>query len=166
MRWAVQVGCVLSLDLPLASGSRPPGFNPLRRGWVYRPAPEAPLLRGMPTGPEAFLEMPGACGLRPCAWPHPKKGLVPYSSGWWDGEQITSPGHLALVNKWLDVASHGQKHECINLKISHYGTNYYCLHPPSFIRSWNDQPMIVKYFIHSPFFFWTLTLQNKYSFNW
>ena len=68
----------------------PPGFNPLRRGWVYRPAPEAPLLRGIPTGSEAFLEMPGACGLRPCAWPHPKKGLVPYSSGWWDGGQIPS----------------------------------------------------------------------------
>ena len=56
-------------------GAVPPGFNPLRRGWVYRPAPEAPLLRGMPTGSEAFLEMPGACGLRPCAWPHPKKAL-------------------------------------------------------------------------------------------
>ena len=28
--------------------------------------------------------MPGACG------PHPKKGLVPYSSGWWDGGQIPS----------------------------------------------------------------------------
>ena len=90
-RWAVQVGCVLSLDVPLASGGRPPGFNPLRRGWVYRPAPEAPLLRGMPTGSEAFLEMPGACGLGPCAWPHPKKSLVLYSSGWWDGGQIPLP---------------------------------------------------------------------------
>ena len=68
MRWAVQVGCVLSVDVPLASG-----FKPLRRGWVYRPVPEAPLLRGMPTGSEAFLEMSGACGLRPCDWTHPKK---------------------------------------------------------------------------------------------
>ena len=54
-------------------GAVPPDFNPLRRGWVYCLAPEAPLLKGMPTGSEAFLEMPGACGLRPCAWPHPKK---------------------------------------------------------------------------------------------
>ena len=75
MRWAVQVGCVLSLDVPLASGAVPPGFNPLRRGWVYRPAPKAPLLRGIPTGSGAFLEMPGACELRTCAWTHPKKAL-------------------------------------------------------------------------------------------
>ncbi len=73
-----------------SQGAFPPGFYLLREGWVYRPAPEAPLIRGMPTGSEAFLEMPGACGLRPCAWPHPKKGLVPYSSGWWDGGQIPS----------------------------------------------------------------------------
>ena len=32
---------VLSLDISLASGGRPPGLNPLWRGWVYRPAPEA-----------------------------------------------------------------------------------------------------------------------------
>ena len=43
MQWAVRVGCVLSLDILLASGGRPPGINPLRRGWVYRPAPEAPF---------------------------------------------------------------------------------------------------------------------------
>ena len=56
-------------------GAVPPGFNPLRRGWVCRPAPEAPILGGMPTGSQAFLEMPGACGLRLCAWLHPKKAL-------------------------------------------------------------------------------------------
>ena len=38
-------------------------------------APEAPLFRGMLTGPDAFLEMPGACGLRPGAWTHLKKTL-------------------------------------------------------------------------------------------
>ena len=84
-RMCLVTGCTSGLR-----GPSPPGFNPLQRGWVYRPVPEAPLLRGMPTGSEAFLEMPGACGLRPCAWPHPKKGLVPYSSGWWDGGQIPS----------------------------------------------------------------------------
>ena len=36
------------------------------------------------------LEMPGACGLRPCARTHFKKGLVSYSSGLGDGEQIPS----------------------------------------------------------------------------
>ena len=44
----------------------------------------------MPTGSEAFLEMPGACELQPCARTHLKKGLVPHSSGWWDGGQIPS----------------------------------------------------------------------------
>ena len=41
----------------------------------------------MSTGPEAFLGMSGACGLRSCVGPT-LKGLVPYSSGWWDGGQI------------------------------------------------------------------------------
>ena len=42
----------------------------------------------MPTGPEAFLGMPDASGLRPCAQTHLKKGLVPYLPVWWDGQQI------------------------------------------------------------------------------
>ena len=50
--------------------------------------PEAPHFRRMLTGPEVFLGMPGASGLRPCTWTHLKKGLVPHSSGWWDGWQI------------------------------------------------------------------------------
>ena len=85
-------------------GAVPPGFNPLRRGWVYRPAPEAPILRGMPTGSEAFLEMPGVCGLRSCTWPHLKKGLVPYSSVWWDGGQIPSE-HLIVHWKYVLIFS-------------------------------------------------------------
>ena len=32
-------------------GAFPPGFHSLRGGLVHRPAPEAPLIRGMPTGP-------------------------------------------------------------------------------------------------------------------
>ena len=67
------------------SGLRPP--NPLHRGWVYRPAPEALVLGES----AAFLEMLGACGLRPCAQTHLKKGLVLHSSGWWDGGQIPIP---------------------------------------------------------------------------
>ena len=60
-------------------GAFPPGFNPLRRGWVYRPAPEAPRKRGMPTGSEAFLELPIALGYGPAKRTHLKHGLVPYS---------------------------------------------------------------------------------------
>ena len=52
-----------------SQGAFPLGFYLLREGWVYRPAPEAPLIRGMPTGPRAFLETAG------CVWAtalHPK----------------------------------------------------------------------------------------------
>ena len=39
-------------DFPSASGDLPPRLlPPFEGGWVYRPAPEAPLIRGMPTGP-------------------------------------------------------------------------------------------------------------------
>ena len=36
-------------------GAFPPGFYSLRGGWADRPAPEAPLIKGMPTAPSAFL---------------------------------------------------------------------------------------------------------------
>ena len=43
----------------------------------------------MPTGPEAFLELPDACGLRPSDRTHLKNGLVPhsYASGTYDKYQ-------------------------------------------------------------------------------
>ena len=49
-------------------GAFPPGFYLLREGWVHCPAPEAPLTRGMPTGPRVFLTNSGrvwATALRP-----------------------------------------------------------------------------------------------------
>ena len=56
-------------------GAVPPGFNPLGRGSIYCLATEAPLFRGMPTEPEAFLGMPDASGPLPCTWTHLKKAL-------------------------------------------------------------------------------------------
>ena len=35
-------------------GAIPPGFNPFRRGWVYRPAPEAPRKGECRWGPRHF----------------------------------------------------------------------------------------------------------------
>ena len=35
-------------------GAVPPGFNPLRRGWVYRPAPKAPRKGECRRGPRHF----------------------------------------------------------------------------------------------------------------
>ena len=73
-------------DFIRPQGAFPPGFYPLR--WGHRSAPEAALIRGMPTGPLSFLEMPGACGLRPCARAHLKKGLVPHLPVRWGEQQI------------------------------------------------------------------------------
>ena len=55
------------------SGGHPPGSYPSWRGWVYRLAPEEPLFRGMPTGPEAFLEPLCVSGQRLCARTHLKR---------------------------------------------------------------------------------------------
>ena len=44
-------------------------------GWVYYLAPEVPLLREMPTGPNVFLAMLDPCWLRPCDLTHLKKAL-------------------------------------------------------------------------------------------
>ena len=55
-------------------------------------SPVAPLFREMLKGPEAFLEygpVPGSTL---------KKGIVPYSSVWWDGRQIPLITKLINVN--------------------------------------------------------------------
>ena len=78
----------LETDSPQASGGRSPGSNPLCGGYVYCIAPEVPLFRGMPTRPEAFLELPAVSEQRPCARTHVKKGLGPYSAVSWGVCQI------------------------------------------------------------------------------
>ena len=65
-------------------GSYLPRLLPLWGCWVYCLAPEAPLLRGMPTGPNVFLAIPDACGLQPCGRTH----LMPYSFVRWGVWQI------------------------------------------------------------------------------
>ena len=80
-----QVGCVLvsvavgrGAPWPASSSLRGPSFQVLTllRGagfivWRLR----RPFFRGMPMGSEAFLEPPGASGLRLCARTHLKKAL-------------------------------------------------------------------------------------------
>ena len=46
-------------------GAFPPGFNPLRRGLGLSPGAWGAPKRGMPTGSEAFLELPIALGYGP-----------------------------------------------------------------------------------------------------
>ena len=64
------VGCVSSLDIPLASGGRPQALTPFRGCQVYR---LAPLFGGIPTGPETFWGLPDASDLLPCDRTHIKK---------------------------------------------------------------------------------------------
>ena len=59
-------------------GAVPPGFNPLRRGWVYRPAPEAPEKRNA-DGVRGIFWTACRVGLRPCDRTHLKNGFVPHS---------------------------------------------------------------------------------------
>ena len=66
--------CLDTGEFLLPQGGHPPGFYPL--GGVL---PEAPLKRGMPTGPKVFLALLVACRLRPCDRTHLKNGLVPHS---------------------------------------------------------------------------------------
>ena len=85
-------GCASALEIPLTSVGHHLGFNPLRWGQVNCLAPEATLFREMLSGPEVFLWMPGACGLRPCTGTHLKKAL-------WH----TCPfGGARYIYHWLD----------------------------------------------------------------
>ena len=81
--------CLGTWRFPSASGGLHPRLlPPFEGGWVNCPAPEAPLTRGMPTGPRAFLANSGrvwATALRPVP---PKKGLVPYMPVRWGVHQI------------------------------------------------------------------------------
>ena len=65
-------------------GLSPPGFYPLRSGWVYCLALKAPLIRGMPTGLKVFLAMPDTCALYPATGPTLKRPCATFV-WWWDG---------------------------------------------------------------------------------
>ena len=69
----------------------------------------------MPTGHEAFLEPAGGSRLRPCARTHLKKGLVPHSSVWWNGQQIPSAPRPREKNIDCDACSI-QHHHTTRLK--------------------------------------------------
>ena len=70
-------GCTLALESSF--GLRGPSTQAfIYFGGKYCLAPEAPLIRVMPTGPKVFLAMPDACGLRPCNRTHLKNSLVPH----------------------------------------------------------------------------------------
>ena len=66
----------------------PAGSNPLRRGLVYRLAPEVTRFRVVPTGIKSFLEPPGVCGLRSCAW-FKQKSACAILTRMWGARQIS-----------------------------------------------------------------------------
>ena len=81
--WCVPHGsgrvCPLSWNYLWPQGGRPPRFPASSVGLGLLPGAWGVPKRGMQTGPEAFLELRDACGLRPCDRTHLKKGLVPPS---------------------------------------------------------------------------------------
>ena len=99
---ALRIWPSVSRQLEISSGlwGPYPGLLPPSGVWVYCLVPEAPLIRGMPTGPKIFLAMPGVCGLRPTARTHQKKGLVLHLHVRWVVQQIPSSScskHLACL---------------------------------------------------------------------
>ena len=50
-------------------GEVPLGFNTLRRGWVYHPVPEAPLLQECRRGPRHFWKCQARVGFGPAPGP-------------------------------------------------------------------------------------------------
>ena len=70
-----------------ASGVVPPGSNPLERAKYITRHLRRPFLGECRWGPRHFWECQACLGYGPASDP-PKNGLVPYSSGWWDGRKI------------------------------------------------------------------------------
>ena len=90
VRWGVHQIPQINLGLTTlqVSGSTSAGRVNCGTDWVHCPAPEAPLTRGMPTGPRAFLANSGRVWATALHLVPPKKGLVPHLSVGWGGQQI------------------------------------------------------------------------------
>ena len=97
-------------DFLRPQGAFPPGFYLLREGWVHCPAPEAPLTRGMPTGPRAFLAnsrrvwatalRPFPPKKRPCAIHARKVGRASNTAD--QSRSDTSSGFYLLREGWVN----------------------------------------------------------------
>ena len=74
--------CLGTGDILWPQGAIPPGFNPLRRGWVYRPAPRK---RECWRGPRQFWNCLMCMNSSPVTGPT-LNSLVPhsYAGGAWD----------------------------------------------------------------------------------
>ena len=78
-----------------------PSSNSPWRSYVYPMAPAAPFFRGMPTGPDSFLELRGVSGLRHCTWTHIKMALCHIRSlgGTCDKFWL----HLSCLTYWKNI---------------------------------------------------------------
>ena len=94
----------------------------------------------MPTEPEAFSEPLCASGQQPCALTHLIKGLVPHSSGWWDGRQIPLllretkrfKAHQVILVK---NQFHFSQNDNTIFPLYHEGFSDYCLHLKSYFHN-------------------------------
>ena len=90
-------------DFLRPQGAFRPGFYSLRGGWVNRPVPEAPLIRGMPTGPCAFGGNAG------CVWatalrPDPPKKRPFATLARKVGRATNTPVQIILATDWFRSA--------------------------------------------------------------
>ena len=97
------VRCGSALEILLASGGRPPRFQHSSEGLGLSPGARGAPKRGMPAGPEAFLELPDAFELRLCDRNHLKNGLVPHSCAFFSTKisrlNPTSRGRIRLTSQ-------------------------------------------------------------------
>ena len=94
----------------------PPGLNPLRRGWVYRPAPEALLLGECRRGPRHFWKCRACVGFGPAPGPTLKKALRYTRPVDGTEDKISSSQEM---NIWPDKLVSNSKRICFHRVIFH-----------------------------------------------
>ena len=112
----------LVTGIPLASGGRPPGFNPLRRGWVYRPASEAPRKRECRQGPRHFWDCRTCLGYGPATGPTLKTALC-YTCTL-VGRMTNIDSKWRALSVWLQRRTHMIDH-CLDLILPLRRYQYY-----------------------------------------
>ena len=109
------MSCVLRLILLESQGAVPQALTLLRRArfiaWCLRHS----FLKGMLTGPDAFLGIPDMAGLHSCTWTHFKIGLEPHSPVWWGMQQISVP-----------IVSTSEARSCTFVIVFGYHNLHYC----------------------------------------
>ena len=99
-------------------GAVSPGFNSLWRGWVYRLAPEAPLLGECQWGPRHFWKCRAHVGSGPAPEPTLKNALCHTRPV--DGTEDNTSSDSLLLSLMIEFHHFFQYKRCENVDISWY----------------------------------------------